>query len=190
MKIACDLDGVAYEWHTAVVYMLNNYRGYHLDWRDWTDWNWIERVVTPEDWEWLWTDAIDLGLYRYGHVIKGAIIGIQELQRNGHEVVFVTHRPKSAVQDTLDWLSYVRLRPSGVHILTAEEAKTSVPADLYIDDKKENIQDVAVNSSKKIIAFDQPWNKGPLAGESEGEGTRFRRAYGWEDVVKAVEEMS
>jgi hypothetical protein len=185
--IVCDLDGVVYEWGRTARYMLKEYKGYNNLKDEAPDWDYYERMVSIEDWKWLWTEGIKLGLYRYGHVIKGAILGIRGLQDLGNSVVFVTHRPKSAVQDTLDWLSYVRLQPAGVHILTNQEMKTSVPADLYIDDKPETISDVMLNSNAHAVVFNQPWNQVAIAGDTD---PRFHRAKGWDDVVRIVKAIT
>ena len=188
MIIACDLDGVCFDYDGAARYMLRHYRGQkHLIYPS-TDWDYIERMVSPEDWQWLQNEAPKLGLYRYGHVIRGAIVGIHAIQERGHEIHFVTHRPKLAVQDTLDWLSYVRLRPAGVRILTDQEPKRDMGADLYIDDKRETIADIMVNTGRKAICFDQPWNQGGLPGDQDK--TRFFRAHDWNEVVEGVDALS
>ena len=140
---AIDIDGVLYEFQRTYAYMLREYRGVDVppvdEW--WTEWDSIWKHGTREDRKWMWTEGVALGLFRYGHVITGAIAGVQRLVRMGHDVCVVTHRPATAVQDTLDWLSYVRLPFSAVHILSRNEPKTTVKFDLLVDDKPQNIAD-------------------------------------------------
>lgn len=187
MRIGVDLDGVVYSYQSAACHLLNTYRGYNLDWRDWNTWDWIHQVSTKEDQQWLMSEGITKGLFRYGHIQKNAIEGIGGLREMGHDIVFITHRPPAAVQSTLDFLSYARLSPSAVHILSNEEPKKSIECDVYVDDKPQTIADIVVNTPKHGILYAQRWNRGVVAGEGSCE--RFYRAYGWMDVVKRVAEI-
>jgi 5'(3')-deoxyribonucleotidase len=179
--IALDVDGVCYSFDSCARYLLRTERGYKNLIYPSTDWDYIERMVEPRDWEWLWTEGVSLGLFRYGHVVTGAIEGVRKLRRLG-DVVFVTHRPTVAVQDTLDWLSYARFEPAGVHILSENQPKTSVPADVYIDDRRENLAAVMLSGSgADAVCFDQPHNQGNIPGDNQ---PRFWRAIGWPRVVE------
>lgn len=183
MRIALDLDGVCYHWEKTGRYLLRTQRGCsHLIYPS-TDWDYIKRMVDAEDWDWLWSEGVELGLFRYGHVITGAIEGVRELKARGHEVLVVTHRPSSAVQDTLDWLSYVRFEPAEVHILSDGRPKSSVPADIYIDDRPENIVEVLASTEADALLFDQPWNQDKYV---QYDSHRFHRAKGWDQVLGNV----
>lgn len=144
----------------------------------WFDFNSFKGHGTKEDHQWMWAEGVKLGLFRYGHVTTGAIVGVRKLAEQGHKLSVVTHRPAAAVQDTLDWLSYVRLPFTGVHILSNQEPKTTVDWDLLIDDKPENIKQAEFEGRVGVL-FDQPWNKDvdfmPI------------RAQGWRYTVGAVE---
>src|SRR5688572_21456774 len=87
-------------------------------------WDYIKDNVKPEDEDWLWRDGVKLGLFRYGHLYSGAIEGVRELATIG-DIVVITKRPKSAVQDTLDWLSYLKLPFAEIHMLHEPGAKKS-----------------------------------------------------------------
>lgn len=181
LRIACDIDGVLYSYDSCARYLLRTELGYKDLIYPSADWGYIKRMVEPQDWQWLWTEGVKLGLFRYGHVVTGAIEGVRALKRLG-DVIFVTHRPAVAVQDTCDWLSYARFEPAGVHILSDHQPKTSIPADIYIDDRQENIAGVMLGSSgADAICFDQPWNQGSIAGDNQ---PRFWRAKGWPRVVE------
>jgi 5'(3')-deoxyribonucleotidase len=134
--IAVDLDGTSYEYHTAYCYMARTYLDVDIRAEDWLTWDYPEEVLTTQEelW-WMDNEAPKLGLYRYGHIMKGAIIGIRKLAEK-HDVIVITHRPRSAVADTLAWLVYANLPLSGVHILSDGQAKTSVEYDLLIDDRQ------------------------------------------------------
>lgn len=147
-----------YQYHSAFVYMARNYLGVNMP-PDfcWDTWNWQYQYLTDVEAKWMATEAVDLGLFRYGHVMKGAIIAVRELAQQ-HELIVVTHRPKNAVKDTLAWLTYVDLPFVGVNILSGRTPKTSVPWDLLIDDKPDNLDD-AIGHNRAAVLFDQPWNK-------------------------------
>jgi 5'(3')-deoxyribonucleotidase len=179
LKIAVDADGVLYEWSKTARYMLRSYRDYDKDGpmgQESTSWDYIPQNILPQDWDWLWTEGVRKGLFRYGHLVTGAIEGVNQLSLLG-EVVLVTHRPKAAVKDTLDWLSYINLPFSGIHILTNQEPKSMVDADILIDDKPDNIFEWVMHARHGVL-FDREWNQKAQVG---------MRAKGWAEVVGCVE---
>lgn len=156
--LGIDLDGTLYNYHTAFVYMARNYLGVKIpDASEWSHWGWPDEYLDEFEHRWMHQDAIALGLYRYGHIMKGAIIACRKLAAQ-HDLVVVTHRPRAAVRDTIAWLNYVNLPFSGINILSSGQPKTAVDWDLLIDDKTENIDD-ALLCGRKGILFDRPWNK-------------------------------
>lgn len=156
--IGIDVDGTMYQYHTAFVYMARHYLGVNMPpaWA-WDSWDWPYQYLTESEAEWMRTTAVELGLYRYGHIMKGAIVAIRELARE-HDIIAITHRPRNAVPDTLAWLTYADLPLSGVHILTERQAKSVVAYDVLIDDKPANVED-AIGHGRIGVLFDQPWNK-------------------------------
>lgn len=181
LKVAIDADGVLYQWSKTARYMLRLYRGYSKTGpmgKESTSWDYIKENIDPEDWAWLWTEGVRLGLFRYGHLVQGCIEGVNKLALD-NELVLITHRPKTAVKDTLDWLSYINLPFSGIHILTNQEPKSMVEADILIDDKPENI-DEWVNHARYAVMLDQPWNQ---------HANVALRAKGWHEVVAYVEHI-
>lgn len=188
MRIVVDLDGVCYEFDKTARYMLRTYRGctgMKLDAQYWDD---IKDRVTKRDWQWLWSEGVQLGLFRYGHMVQGARVGLTSLSASGHEIIFATHRPKSAVQDTVDWLSlYMKDIPyTGLHFLTNGEDKHSIDADLLIDDKPENVVNWYYFTDRKgAILFDRPWNRELESGFDNG----LYIAKGWHEVVKVVDSL-
>jgi 5'(3')-deoxyribonucleotidase len=156
--------------------MLNSMKGYDLKVEDWSFWNWPKTVVKNNDWQWLWSEGVRSGLFRYGHLYKGSIEGIRALNKIG-DVIIITHRPRNAVQDTLDWLAYQRLPFMEVNLLTNGEPKSSVPhCDLYVDDKPENIVDFLTNVPEATsLLWTRPWN-------AEKSAAEFERVTSWEEV--------
>ena len=156
--IAIDLDGCLYSYHSAFVYMARNCLGVDMpDASEWDHWNWPFQYLSDYEQEWMEDEAVKLGLYRYGHIMKGGILAVRKIAET-HDVIVVTHRPREAVRDTLAWLTYADLPLSGLHILSDGQPKSSVKWDLLIDDKFNNITD-AVCHARKAVLFDQAWNR-------------------------------
>jgi len=163
VRIGLDIDGVMYKWDKTARYMLREvlpdspYKETLK--QEAQHWDWIKDNVSPEHWDWLWTEGVRLGLFRYGHLYSGTIQAVRKLATLG-EVVLITHRPKQAVNDTLDWLAFQQLPISGVHLLTNMEPKSQVQpeCDVYLDDKAENVLDLAKNTSGEAYLMRRPWN--------------------------------
>lgn len=186
MRICIDLDGVLYEWERTARYMLREMRGCIWLTVPSRDWNSIEDNVTPEDWDWLWSEGVKQGLFRYGHVVTGAVLGLRKLYDQGHELVVVTHRPSSAVGDTMAWLSLLQkpgvLELSGINILSNGEDKTTVLGDVLIDDKDTNLEDWA-KAGRKAIQFVRPYN------EDMRRSPLIFRAYDWGHIVDLIDDF-
>src|SRR5688572_5241981 len=144
MRIGLDLDGIVYNWDKTVRYMLRTMKGYPREGplgHEALHWDYIQENVKPEDWKWVWSEAIDLGLFRYGHLYTGAIEAVRNLA-DFADVVVITSRHPRATKDTLDFLAYLKLPFREIHIL-GRELKSSVPVcDLYIDDGPHNAVDI------------------------------------------------
>lgn len=182
-RIAVDLDGVVYDWEGTARYLLERHFGYGLDVSD--SWGYLPSTVTKEHWRWLWEDGVKVhGLFRYGNLQRGAVDGLLALEKYGRLEV-VTHRPRSAVQDTLRFVANLPDVFEGVHILSDGQPKSSVGADIYIDDGPHVIEDV-LGAGLGVVIFDQPWNRlfvPPVSGQRSVPW----RAKGWAEVPLCVD---
>lgn len=182
MRINLDLDGVCYAWDKTARYMLRRklaQEGRPIPVELFSPsphWHSIEEVVEPADWEWLWDEGVDLGLFRYGHCITGAIEGTEVLGRLG-ELRIVTARPHRAIQDTYDWIGFMFNRANILDVVFTDD-KHEVDADVYVDDAPHHAVKLH-GMGKKIIVFQQPWNNciAPDCGI---------QVSGWPAVVQAV----
>ena len=169
-----------YEWERTARYMLREYRGCKGLESQSTHWNWIQERVLADDWDWLWTEGVELGLFRYGHCVAGSIIGLRTLVANGHSILAVTHRPSDAVPDTLAWLAYQQIPWTEVHILSNGEPKSSIKADVLVDDKIENVIEWCHEPHNKAIIYNRAWNV-------KWHGFEMLRANSWREVIEHVE---
>jgi uncharacterized HAD superfamily protein len=191
MRIGLDIDGVMYKWDKTARYMLRdvlpNSPYKETLQTESQGWNWIKDNVSPEHWEWLWTEGVHLGLFRYGHLYPGTIQAVRRLAEIG-DVVLITHRPKMAVTDTLAWLGLLNLPLAGVHLLTNQEPKSLVQpqCDVYLDDKPDNFVDLRENTKAKLVALmRRPWN----ASFSAGWTNRTTVVKDWAEFIDEVETL-
>jgi len=184
-RIAVDIDGVLYNYSKTACFLLNEYKGYNLNWEETDDWNWLQGQVSNNDWQWLWSAGVKLGLFRHGSLISGAIKGIRELATLGR-IIIATSRQPSAVQDTIDWLSFQKLPIEELHILGRnDERKASIVPrfDLAIDDSPKEIQ-AYVDARIPVLAFRARYND----VVSEQLPLEYQ-AFGWKDAVKKAREI-
>lgn len=182
-RIALDLDGVCYNYSATACFLLNHYKGYNLDWTLTNDWDWLLKQISKEDWKWLWDGGVKEGLFRYGSIIKGAAEGVKELAKMG-KIVVVTSRPTNAIQDTLDWLAFMKIPVAELHIMSHGQNKAVVKPDVAIDDGPHNIKDY-LDAGIETIVFKQPYNEMYHTGFDDS--TSMYVADGWGDVVTGVE---
>jgi uncharacterized HAD superfamily protein len=188
MRIGLDIDGVMYKWDKTARYMLRdvlpNSPYKELLKQESQGWDWIKDNVAPEHWEWLWTEGVRLGLFRYGHLYPGTIQAVRTLAERGHEIVLITHRPKQAVTDTLAWLGMLDLPISGLHLLTNQEPKSLVRpgCEVYLDDKPENVEDLYWKADGAVCLMRRPWNKSYIPSTAN-----IVEIFTWDGFVTAVE---
>lgn len=195
LRFGIDIDGVMYMFDKTARYMLRTEKGYTRDQlgRPSRYWNEIKDIVSNNDWQWLWTGGVKNGLFRYGHLFTGSIEAIRELNELG-DCVVMTHRPRNAVQDTLDWLSYLNLPFMEVHLMTNGEQKSAVKCDLYVDDKPENCVDFNDNTNGIPLLWTRESNgdwdedSGTFVGDRQEaivikKESRIYRIETWKEVI-------
>lgn len=181
MRVALDVDEVLYSWQRTARYLLRNlYKGdvlgYDLS-KDFEQWV-IADQIGGEAYRWLFDEGVRLGLFRHGHVITGAMLGVRALKAAGFDLVVVTHRPENAVRDTQAWLDFHFGAEdpypwSGISILSGGEPKTSVNWDVIVDDSPDNIY-TARAAGRVGLQFAAAWNNWTGADWGNLE-TRLRR---------------
>lgn len=151
-------------------------------------WDWIKQQVAPEHWEWLWKEGVQLGLFRYGHMYPGTVQAVRALASRGHEIVLITHRPASAISDTLAWLGLMDFPLAGVHLLTRQEPKSLVHPQcaVYLDDKPENVEDLWLRThARQVCLMHQPWN---VTYEWNKRGQK--RVKTWDEFIAVVDRVA
>lgn len=192
-----DLDGCIYNWYATFRFLANHYLNANLPPVEqvWNGKQTDADFLTPDQQLWLWTHGVERGLFRYGHVYKGAVEALRRLAEIVDPVI-VTHRPNSlsvevppearrtAVLDTMDWIAFLRLPISEVHMLLRAQPKSSVPCDVFLDDGVHVVEDLLRNTDATILLWDRPWNRTNIALPP---GRPLWRVDDWKDVIDIVE---
>lgn len=157
-RIGLDCDGILYAWEKTARFLLETYRGYK-DIPPSSYWDYLREMITDDDWRWLWSEGIKLGLFRYGYMYEGTAEALRELYELG-SITYITHRPELAVIDTQDWMDYIGF-PGRLVILHNMEAKSVVVPHphIFLDDKVDNVVDMAENTNAVVCLWARPWNQ-------------------------------
>lgn len=159
-RVLVDLDGVVYDFHSCLKYLVEAHFGVRLPPVDelFDRWDGHKRYLDTEMEHWLWTEGVEkYGLFRHGHVLRGAIDGLNLISQD-YDIIIGTHRPPNARQDTLEWIAFNRIPCKEVVLLWNEEPKSWIDADVIIDDKPENVVDFII-SGRYGILWSRPWNR-------------------------------
>lgn len=195
LRFGLDLDGVLADWHGAARFLLSHY--WHLDLPPveqlFRTWDGHLEYITPEQEQWLWTEGVALGVFRHLKVCKGAIEFCRRLDKLA-DIVIITKRPKPALQDTLDWLSFHRIPATEVHILADDQSKADISVDVALDDGPDNILDYLQDRRTLPLLWLRPWNAHlEYLAISPGEPLEMRPFYvcrTWEEVLWITEQVT
>lgn len=145
--IGVDLDGVTYPYVDTLRTWLVSQGLYLADqlpnetcWEFFTE-QWgmtLEQFIAHN------TEAVNAGfMFRYGIPLPGALASIDAMKRAGHTIHIVTDRafgsPGASKASTLEWLADWDIPWDG---LTFARDKTVIRADLFIDDKPQNVAEL------------------------------------------------
>lgn len=182
-EVWVDLDGVVYHWDKTARYLIERYHGIKLG--PSTHWDYIKEQVPPEVWKWLWSEGISLGLFRHGHLVKGAKDGLESLLYLGTRLVAATARPFSrrVITDTWAMISYHDLPFHEVRIVGDSKEKVSAvvasQANFLIEDNLETVNSLTNHDHVLPILLNRPWNQGEIRPD-------VVRVENWPGIVKLV----
>jgi hypothetical protein len=183
-KLGVDLDGVVFAFDIGACVALKMFRDVDIDVRESSHWNDIQERCSTSDWRWLWNEgtrvAFDLAP-AYPNV-GTHLRTIQEMM----DLVIITHRPRSVIDITLRKLAELRLRPIAVHHVQGyDKAHVAPDCIAYIDDKVENVLNLADECRVPVFMPKKPWNE--LLHVADVRGSRDIRPYDdFKEIVQWV----
>lgn len=164
MRLGIDLDGVVADFNRGWVHLYNRQFGTSLDPGEVDAWDGIPGLTHFEDMGdfWRWSSDLD-GRTLFWHLepYPGAVEALHDLDRDGHQIVIITTKPRFAVDDTRQWIAEHRLPVSEIHIL---EDKWTVDCDVYLDDGPHILPRLVARRPDRVVCrYVRPWNH-PVAG--------------------------
>lgn len=166
MRLGIDLDGVVADFNAGWMARYNDAFGTELHPDQVQMWDGLFSLThfdhMGEFWEWARGRDIGHSIFRHLEPYPDALPTLHELDREGHDIVIVTAKPRWAVQDTLRWLADHQMPTTEIHIT---DDKWTVDCDIYLDDSPYVLPDyVAKRTNGEVICrFVRPWNE-PVAG--------------------------
>ena len=183
LTLGLDLDGVCVDYLGALRTVVADQRGIDpAELPEPTQWSLSEWGLGRDAFVAQHQDAVhNYRVFRDAEPIPGALEAVRRLSASGVVIRVITHRcndgvdKRLTISDTLWWMSH--------HGLPYDEAcfvrdKTTVAADLYIDDAPHVIRPLVAAGAPMLI-FDQPYNRSEpgdrVCGWTEAE-VSIRRA--------------
>jgi len=163
MRLIIDQDEVLAEWLDKVIEIHNKRCGTTYKKSDVDSWD-VSKALGPE-----YAKTVDLcysdpDFYSSLLPVPGALEGMRELNRLGHDLIIATATPAKAknavaakafwIEQYLPWFEYRNF--------VSISRKNLIQADMILDDGAHNI--VACNLvGMQTVVFDAPWNKSCLS---------------------------
>lgn len=155
MNIGFDLDGVIYPWHTAVYnYLVENKQEPVPSFRElWLD---PYSYLSEEKWDYL---ASLPTLYSVIMPRKSILDMLNELDKAGHTIYYITNREKDLHRITEKYLDDYKFPQASNLIMTKEKDKVvrTMELDVIVEDKPKNLEKLA--SLCRTIGIAHPWNE-------------------------------
>jgi hypothetical protein len=150
VRLGIDLDGVTADWRGTVL----RYIGIDPKTTAATTWDSIfaDAGMTPTElFNWCQREHI----FAKCDPIDGAVDAIRLLEAQGHDVVFVTHRPLWSWKDTGVWLAdHLGHGRQTYYVPDKSDAR----CDIYLDDSPHVLADLRKKAGVRVVRFKQPWN--------------------------------
>lgn len=159
IRIGIDIDGCVYPWTRAANEALMARFGIE-DPGEHEHWDYLEEIVGPGKFSWLWTsEAADMVFGRLDLIFPGACDVVNALAEE-HEVHFVTHRnPYRTAEVTGRWLKFWFRNYAGVHTLTNKSPKHLLGKwDVFIDDKPSTVINFVDKTDSLVLMPERLYN--------------------------------
>lgn len=164
LRLGIDLDGVVADFVAGWISRYNQEFEADLSPLSVQTWDGLHTLTHFRDSTEFWRWASDHGgssVFRHLETYEGATAALDELARQGHEIVIITLKPDWAVHDTFAWIADHRVPTREVHITSN---KWEVSCDIYLDDSPEQLTRYLEERPDRLVCrFVRPWNY-PIEG--------------------------
>lgn len=166
--LACDLDGVIFDFNTSFIALLNTLCGSNIppvssSWPSTWSYPLDGGHVTRAQWRAVWSllsSHHGSGFWRHLPAYGWSTEFLAQADRDFDDVVFVTARPESATDATHDALSVLGVTAPRVRFA---HQKRDVLADIgathFLDDRDLNLDECVSLPGLRSFLLDQPWNR-------------------------------
>ncbi|WP_242961517.1 5' nucleotidase, NT5C type [Peptostreptococcus faecalis] len=180
-NICIDIDGTMIDPYFFVPY-LNKLTGKEITNDQFISTNWNDVYGTEYDWIYENFDINYSYIYEEMNILDNVTNVINQLERSGDKVFFVTARSSEIDDITKKWISNNGLDPDLVYSLSGNGGKVSMAkklrCDIFIEDDPEN----AINLDKagiKVILLDCAYNQNI-------DGQNIIRVKNWKEIQKIL----
>ena len=139
--------------------------------------------LTDQQGKEMWNSSLEEIYYTTCPAFPSAVEMLQQLEKAGHEIYYITARPKEHGERTKVWLKengfpvHDKKFFYGMQDLEKVEIIKKLRLDYYFDDKPE-ILNTLLNESIKVFLRDQSYNR----------NTNFPRIENWSDLEEIINE--
>lgn len=166
LRIGMDLDGVVCDYSGAILSL----RGTDYTAEDCTEWDSVAYLAGFGSAEemYAWREREYPYFFQDGiQAYPEALVALQRLKEEGHELVIITSRPEDARDQTVLWLRDVGIDYDELHVT---QDKHSVQAcDVYLDDARHHLDALVRHRPEAmVVRWLTPWNK-PVPGTVPAE---------------------
>ena len=174
MRIACDLDGVIWDFHTPFLSIYNQEYNENIQYKNVNQYDFVPR----ERWDRVYEKTMQQP-YTFS-LIDLAIPTYLKILNQYHDVSILTHGNYSvlALEKYLKKLGMRGGREFNELIVAdIKIPKTNFDFDLYIDDNPKMVGDFTDYPKKFLLLFNQPWNKDSIIPKN---GLRVQK---WKNIM-------
>ena len=158
MTLACDLDGVVFDFDRAWVQRHRAWFGSDLQPNMPQDWNELHLLAGFPDPTAFWSWWYASGGFRGVPLHEGARQALRMADLRGWSIVYVTNRPADLVTERALEEAWIPQR----HHLIHTQAKWEIPAHLWVEDSPLNLGPLVETPREPmpwVLRVERPWNR-------------------------------
>ena len=174
MRVAIDLDGVIFDFHTSFINLYNQEYNENIQYKNVKRWDFVPR----ERWESIYEKTMQQP-YTFS-LIDLAIPKYLKILNQYQDVSILTHGNYSIL--TLEkYLKKLGIRGgreiNELIVADIKIPKTNFNFEIYIDDNPKMVGDFADHPKKFLLLFNQPWNNDSIVPKNG------LRVHNWKDIM-------